>query len=51
MDIVSDDGAELAAAGAESGSLAVETAGVAADGVSVEITAADGAPDDPPDTQ
>ena len=43
--------AELAAAGAESGSLAVETAGVAADGVSVEITAADGAPDDPPDTQ
>ena len=43
--------AELAAAGAESGSLAVETAGVAADGVVVEITAADGAPDDPPDTQ
>lgn len=43
--------AELAAAGADGGSLAVETAGVAADGVSVEITAADGAPDDPPDTQ
>lgn len=39
------------AAGADGGSLAVETAGVAADGVSVEITAADGAPDDPPDTQ
>lgn len=43
--------AELAAAGADGCSLAVETAGVAADGVSVEITAADGAPDDPPDTQ
>ena len=43
--------AEMAAAGADGGSLAVETAGVAADGVSVEITAADGAPDDPPDTQ
>lgn len=43
--------AELAAAGAESGSLAVGIAGVAADGVSMEITAADGAPDDPPDTQ
>lgn len=43
--------AELAAAGADGGSLAVETAGVAADGVSVEITAVDGAPDDPPDTQ
>lgn len=39
------------AAGADGGSLAVETAGVAADGVSVEITAADGAPDDLPDTQ
>ena len=39
------------AAGADGGSLAVETAGVAADGVSVEITAVDGAPDDPPDTQ
>lgn len=39
------------AAGADGSSLAVETAGVAADGVSVEITAADGAPDDPPDTQ
>lgn len=39
------------AAGADGGSIAVETAGVAADGVSVEITAADGAPDDPPDTQ
>ena len=43
--------AELAAAGADGGSLAVETAGVAADGVVAEITAADGAPDDPPDTQ
>lgn len=39
------------AAGADGGSLAVETAGVAADGVVAEITAADGAPDDPPDTQ
>lgn len=39
------------AAGADGSSLAVETAGVAADGVSAEITAADGAPDDPPDTQ
>ena len=43
--------AELAAAGADGGSLAVETAGGAADGVVAEITAADGAPDDPPDTQ
>lgn len=43
--------AELAAAGADGGSLAVETAGVAADGVVAEITAADSAPDDPPDTQ
>lgn len=43
--------AELAAAGAESGSLAVGIADGTADGVSVEITAADGAPDDPPDTQ
>lgn len=39
------------AAGADGSSLAVETAGVAADGVVAEITAADGAPDDPPDTQ
>lgn len=39
------------AAGADGGSLAVETAGVAADGVVAEITAADSAPDDPPDTQ
>ena len=39
------------AAGADGGSLAVGTAGVAADGVVAEITAADGAPDDPPDTQ
>ena len=43
--------AELAAAGAESGSVAVGIADGTADGVSVEITAADGAPDDPPDTQ
>ena len=43
--------AELAAAGADGGSLAVETAGGAADGVVAEITAADGAQDDPPDTQ
>lgn len=42
--------AELAAAGAESGSVAVGIADGTADGVSVEITAADGAPDDPPDT-
>ena len=39
------------AAGADGGSLAVETADGTADGVSVEITAVDGAPDDPPDTQ
>ncbi|HIS58071.1 MAG TPA: MFS transporter [Candidatus Limadaptatus stercoravium] len=43
--------AELAAAGAESGSVAVGIADGTADGVSVEITAADGAPDDLPDTQ
>lgn len=43
--------AELAAAGADGGSLAVGIADGTADGVSVEITAADGAPDDPPDTQ
>ena len=42
--------AEVAAAGAESGSVAVGIADGTADGVSVEITAADGAPDDPPDT-
>ncbi len=43
--------AELAAAGAESGSVAVGIADGTADGVVAEITAADGAPDDPPDTQ
>lgn len=43
--------AELAAAGADGGSVAVGIADGTADGVSVEITAADGAPDDPPDTQ
>ena len=43
--------AELAAAGADGGSLAVGIADGTADGVVAEITAADGAPDDPPDTQ